>query len=391
MNGFDVDVPLLARVPPMFEDLASSAEECRVYAEEAYAAMDRGQGPWRNMDAGIINQLTFTHNRIRRELQGYFGGVRAFADEQGDKVRDAVELYRTTDRELAETLDQTLFDRPTQDDVRSVVGRLSSLDLDARVLQGPYLPADPASHLRPPPDYRGYEPSWRPPLDTNDELSAGSLARDLIWHGSSFAARFGVGRPLDIVSEVVVPFTGDWAALKACGDALRCLDRATGDLYGNTRWIADWINSVWQGNAADACWLHVRQLERSLNEVTEARNPVLVLYADAYHDVVDEVQRLERIAGGLAEELLDWVASVLLTAVPPLNAVPELNVIGKIWSVINPPDAIFQIGKLVFDLLDTVRLAVQAVWDFNARCELGALVPVNGQLPGVPAPSVGYH
>jgi hypothetical protein len=82
----------------------------------------------RNTDAGIINQLTFTHNRIRRELQEYFGGVRLFADEQGAKVRDAVELYRTTERELAATMDQTLFDQPTQDDVRSEEGRLRSLE-----------------------------------------------------------------------------------------------------------------------------------------------------------------------------------------------------------------------------------------------------------------------
>jgi hypothetical protein len=385
LPGFDVELPLLAKVPPMFEEMADTAERCRVYAEDVYAVMDRGRGPLRNTDAGIINQLMLTHNRIRRELQEYFGGVRLFADEQGAKVRDAVELYRTTERELVETLDQTLFDQPTQHDVRRELGRLRALDLDARVLAGPHLPADPASHLRLPPDYRVYEPTWRPPLDTNDDLSAGSLARDLIWHGSSFAARFGIGRPLDIVSEVIVPFTGDWAALKACGDALRCLDRAVGDMYGNTRWIGDWINSIWQGNAADACWLQVRRLENSLWRVTDSRHTERMLraYSDAYYDVVDEVQRLERIAGGLAEELLDWVVTL------PLGG--PAGLVYQIWSTINPPDAMFQVGKLVLELVDTVRLAVQAVWDFNARCELGALVPVDGQLPATPAPSVGYH
>jgi hypothetical protein len=42
-TGFDVELPLLAKVPPMFEEMADTAERCRVYAEDVYAVMDRGR------------------------------------------------------------------------------------------------------------------------------------------------------------------------------------------------------------------------------------------------------------------------------------------------------------------------------------------------------------
>lgn len=380
MADLKVDLPSLAKVPPMFTDLAGSAEKCRAYGAAPFSAMDSALS---NGRAGIINQLTSTHNRIRHEVDAFFGGVKRFAEDEGENIREAVTLYETLDHDLAATLDQTLFDQPTQDEVKEMGGRSSDLDLDAPVLGGAYLPGDPAAYLRPLTDYRSYEPNWRHPLDTNDELSAASLARDLIWYGSSFAARFGVCRPIDIIEEVVVPFTGDWAGIKACGDALHALDLAVDPLLGNSVWISDWINVVWQGNAADACWLHVRKLEQSLRGVSTPQR-ILKLYGDAYHDVADEVKRLERIASDAALELLDWAITL------PLKAHPVAAGVYTAWTMINPPDSIFQIGRLVYELFDTVKLAVQAVWDFNARCELGALAPVNAPLPAVPEASAGY-
>jgi hypothetical protein len=386
----EVDTALLANVPPMFEDLAEGAEQCRAYAEVPYAEMDMGPGPLRNVGAGIINQLTFTHNRIRAELQEYFSAVHTFTAEQGDKVADAVHIYETTEWEIAVTLDQSLFSQPLQDAVREMGGRSPDLMPDSRIIEGPHLPGDPASELRPLTDYRAehpYVPNFRHPLDATSDLSLGTFVRDVIWHATSLCARFGLCEPLDIVSEIVIPFTGDWAGLKACGDALHNLDGAVDHLYGGTRWVADWINACWQGNAADACWLRTRQLENSL---LGARTPlrVLRLYGDAYHDVVDEVKNLERIAEGLILELLDWGATVVVATIPVVG--PFIAGFNNIWDLVNPPDSLVQKAMLANELRETVLLALQAVFSFNARCALGALVPVNGALPAVPEPSALY-
>src|SRR5690606_21481571 len=66
---------------------------------------------------GIINQLTSTHDRIRKEVAAFFDGVKKFAEDEGENVKEAVTLYETVDRELAATLDQTLFDQSTQYEV----------------------------------------------------------------------------------------------------------------------------------------------------------------------------------------------------------------------------------------------------------------------------------
>jgi hypothetical protein len=85
MYGFDVHLPLLKQVPRMLDDFAGAARKCHIYAEDAYAAMDTGPGPLRNTEAGIINQLTLTHNRIRREVTNYFDAVAVFGIDQSTK------------------------------------------------------------------------------------------------------------------------------------------------------------------------------------------------------------------------------------------------------------------------------------------------------------------
>lgn len=380
--GFDVHLPSLRKVPGMLEDLSADSGKCQRYAGEAFAPTTAGVGR-----TGVINLLAGTHSRVRQDVLDFFHAVDTFGNDQGAKVQEAVELYETTDRELAETLDQTLFDQPTQDDVREMGGRASELNLDAAVLQG-MPPGDPVASLLPLTDYRAdnpYEPDWKIPLKPEyaEDLSAARLVRDVIWHASSFAASLGFGRPYDVVEELVVPFTGDWAALKACGDALENLSRAASGLVGNTVWTADTINAVWHGIAADACWLHVRKLERSLRGAPD----VLERYAAAYHDVVDEIMRLERIAGSTVMELADLAIRIPVSA---SVGGPVGVVVGMLLKAAIPPDGVIQMVQLIFELTDIVKLAIQAVWDFNARCELGMLVGPEGSLPAVPAASVGY-
>jgi hypothetical protein len=305
----------------MLERQADASRRGRDYAEDAYSALDYGPGPLRNATAGIINQLAGTHNNIRGEVIDYLDDVRDFASTQGERVRESVALYETTDLEIAEMLDASLY-QPERRTAVLQLGRSNNL-APVRAMVTSLEPREPATALKPLTDYHEefpFQPEW---------IGTGR-ARDTIWQVTWIAHKLGLmSRPVDIVADLLDPFTGDWAGLKACGDALANLAEAARDLHANVGWIEQRVDAVWLGNAADACWLRIRELQGSL------------LLAGMFF----------------------------------------------------PPASLLRVVELVYTLLDLVQLAIEAVWDFNARCELGML---NGpqsrvSMPEVPGPSAGYH
>jgi hypothetical protein len=334
--------------------------------------MDLGPGPLRNVTAGIINYLAGTHNRVRSEVTDYFDEVREFAADQGDKVQEAVEIYETTDMEIAEMLDASMFLPARRAEVVEL-GRAVDLD-PGREMATSVEPHDPADALKPLTDYRAeipFQPDW----------VGGGIARDTIWQITYIATQLGLmSRPVDVIVDLIVPFTGDWAGMKTCGDALTNLADAASDLHANVGWIELRIDGVWLGNAADACWLKTRVLQQSLFYA----QTVLRGYASAYEDVVTRIYDLEERAAEVLAEALDWAIAALLG---------KATLLGKLASLFAPPTNLVETVRLVFVLLDLVQLGVEAIWDFEARVELGLLhgLQADASMPDVPATSTGYH
>lgn len=155
----------------------------------------------------------------------------------------------------------------------------------------------------------------------------------------------------------------------------------TGALHANAGWIELRIDGSWHGNAADACWVQVRQLQRSL----EPAPFVLERYADAYRDVTDTIRSLEERVEEALMELIDWaVVAVTAAYQGPWPVVAKLLTYG-----FPPKPALIQAVTLVYRIMDLLELAVQAVWDFNARCELGMLT-TDLSMPAVPSPASLY-
>lgn len=367
-----VHLPGLKPVTEMLDRQANAARRCRDYAEDAYSETDYGPGPLRNAQTGVINYLAGTHDRVRGDVREYFDEVHTFASGQAARVQEAVDLYETTDFELAADLDASLYQPARRAEVREL-GRAGNPD-PYRVTAVSLEPREPADALVPWPDYRADYP-FRP-----DWIGTGR-ARDTIWEVTWLAHALGMlPRPIDIVAELLDPFTGDWAGFKACGDALVSLAEASRDLHANVGWIEQRVDAVWQGNAADACWLQVRRLQRSLSQVP----PVLDGYAEVYEETVTTVRELQEQAAAVLAEALDWAVAVLLG---------QAGVAGKVLGWFLPPSGLLEVARLIYHLLDLVQLARQAVWDFEARCQLGMLngPQLESGLPQVPRPSSGYH
>jgi hypothetical protein len=381
-TSFAVYLPSLSEVPGMLDRVAEASRRCEEYAEDGYSAMDHGPGPLRNAEAGLINLISGTHNRIRGEVVGYFGDVRSFGTGQGDKVAESIDLYQRTDEELATTLDQTLWSIEVQAmQAEASELRLSS-ELDIERPEAVKLePEDPVTALVPLTDYRAempFVPEW-----AGDDTLAGR-GRDAIWQVTHVAADMGLlSRPYDVIAELVIPFTGDWAGMKSCGDALDNLTIGTGRLKANTFWTSRRVDAVWFGIVADACFLQVHRLGLSLRDAV----PALEAYAKAYHDVVVKIRDLEHKAGEVLVEVLDW-ALVVVAAVltPPVGVADFFN---KIFDYFVPPTGVLEVVIRVLHLLDILSLATQAMWDFESQVELGMLHGrgVSAPMPTVPEPS----
>lgn len=250
----EVYLPALREVPEMLDRRAEAARRCRNYAEDAYREAETGIGPGRTSGAGIINHLAGTHARIRDEVTTYFAEVRNYATQQGEKVRESVDLYWSTDMEVAATLDQSLWSIEAQESSADARARGRSSGLDpGRPEAMRWEPEEPADALRDLVDYRAdlpFEPEW---------AAAGSPVgkiRDTIWQVTSWATELGIcPRPYDVLTELVIPFTGDWAGMRSCGDALANLSVAAGRLNVNAAWIVRRVDAVWQGVVADAAFV----------------------------------------------------------------------------------------------------------------------------------------
>jgi hypothetical protein len=301
---FAVDLTALAGVPAMLHRLADDAAACREHVGEQYDRLD-GPIPLRdtNGGAGLINRIAGNHSRIRREVLGFFDGVRSSADRRGDAVAEAVASYVSVDQRTAAALDALLA--PTPPD--PAAGRARSLQPQWEQVRATEQ-LHPTQSLRPVADLRAsrpYQPAW------GDVFSPTSLARDAVWHLTGLAARIGLcDHAHDPMDDLVIPFVGDWAGMRACGEALGHLADATRALAANAGWIAIRVEGAWLGNAADACWDRLRRLERPITQAPR----VLAQMSAAYLDVCDKIQSAEELAEFAVTELLDWAAAALLAA-----------------------------------------------------------------------------
>jgi hypothetical protein len=300
---FAIDLTALAEVPGMLRRLAADAQACHAYVAAPYAALDTDPtAVGRNERAGLINRLSGNHARIRTEVLDFFAAARDLAERQAVSVAEAVTGYSTADRQTAAAFDRMLPRTPVDPALRA-----PSLQPQWDQVRIPE-PLRPTERLRPLTDHRPeipYEPSW------NDLLSPTTLARDAVWHLTGLAAKLGLmDGPRDPMDDLVIPFVGDWAGMKGCGEALGHLAEATRALATNAGWIALRVEGAWLGNAADACWDRLYRLEQALARVPR----VLGAASAAYLEVCDEIRDGEEVAEFIITELLDWTAAALLAA-----------------------------------------------------------------------------
>lgn len=333
---FDVDVHRLALVPTMLDRLSHDARRCEAYAA---AAFDFEFGP------GVINAASGRHAEVRALITAYFRKIAERADEISRGVADSVRDYENNDLERAAEWDRLL---PTVD--RPAGSRMPALDLNlpqARVQER----AEPESHLAALTDYRPalpYEPTW------TDLCSPTNISRDVMMGVNWLAVQIGIAdRVHDPLDFLAVPWFGNWAGMKACADAQANLVKACADMRTNCGWIEIRVCAVWQGKAADAAWMRLKEL----NDLLDRGAPVLSHTSAAYAAVVDEVARLEEVAEVVIGEMFDsafCAIAAYLTA--PSLVVPAVLTAARTIKIVDSMRRLGAAGDLVSGLQAAVAV-----------------------------------
>lgn len=346
---FAVDMPALYEVPDMLDRLADDARRCNDYAREAF------EFPW---GPGILNRVHGDHAQAQADVTSFYLAISRRAGQMAHSIRASLVMYQDTDLATAAGLDAQLS-AMTYD---NTAGRYPALRPD--VVQAS-LPErlEPTDRLTPVPDYLPewpYEPEW------SDIVSPGNICRDLVMGANWIAVQVGLADrifdPLDMISNYLV---GNWSGMRACSDALENLRKATADMANNTQWIEIRVNACWQGNAADAAWLQLRDLGKAL----QLADYPLGVCRDAYRDVCEEVKNLEEVCELILMDLIDAAAFVALGF-----ATMETGVGPVVFGALAIADVI-QAMKRMNDLISAMQ-KVEVIVD-----RYGSGVKVSGMLP----------
>jgi hypothetical protein len=354
--SFSVDTAALARLPDLLQRLGDDARASRDYLAR-HSDLKGGEG--------LFNIVLGGHRTAIAHVSAFLDQLIVAAGGQADNVRAAADLYATTDARAAAALDATMPTVP--DSPRWPHDRRSGQAFADR--------AEPQGVLAPPPDYTG-EYSFE--FKYESSFSPASYVRWLIWEVTALAAKFNLcDRPIDIYLEFVIPWLGDWAALRACADVYATLAHATAAMSANVNGGASDSGPAWSGNAADACR---RDLADTGHALAGARARLQELEAE-YVSVSETTLKQAEAVAGLLVVATDMAVMALLALEAAAASAPTIG--GAVAGAAAAGAAVWKLIETISKIADCYKIA-----HYGAKAFAGALEGFSVVDPGDPLPAV---
>jgi hypothetical protein len=354
--SFSVDVAALAGLPPLLNRLGEDARASRAY-EDKNTQLGAGEG--------IFNLVLGGHRTAVAQVDAFFDTLGAVAKQEEGRVLEALDLYRRTDLASAAKVDSA----------RPGIEGVPWMQPDPGGSRGFSDRYEPQTNLTPPPDYSadyGFEMKWY------SYLSPTSYVRNLIWEVTSLATSLGIcDRPIDVFTEWLKPWLGDWAGFRACADVHEHLGDTTVAMGWNVRSGAVDSQFAWTGNAADASRrdLHtidmaVQQAEPKLNELSTEYKSV----AESTFKLADAVAGMLVVAIDLAVMALIELEAAVATSMTVAGAVAfGAAAAATVWKII----------EIAGKILDCIKLAEAGAKAFSAGMEGFCVIDPKGPLPAL--------
>jgi uncharacterized protein YukE len=311
---------------------------------------------------GVIGRLTGGHRDAYQALNDWLGKLaNSTLTSTAQAINDAATYYERTDQASAGKLDGTY---PAADAAgqRKQTGYISADGAPAEF----HDVMKPHGRLQPIKDYRD---EMRGDYDWSDLFSlmtAIGAALEAVSHVATWLEI--LRRPINPWDEIVKPWIGDWAGLRAAADVLNNVRWAISDVGINIHWASQGTQAVWQGNAGDAAAVYLMNLTEQYRvaseEMVKMRDAVISILKSV-GDTAIEAAASACVAGGSASTGIGIPIAILAGAFSACKIYRVVDGIKKIFEII---------GKF-----DTVIKSVEA-----AQTNFGSVHHADVRLPALP-------
>jgi hypothetical protein len=265
-------------------------------------------------EVGMLNACLGVHEEVVAAVSQFLGNAAHLrADYLGHGVAQCVNYYRTADISAATALDASYgsgyadgYPPPPQAD--------QSL--------GPQIFIDHAcsSYAEP----RDYHDENRPIQSKLDWLSPTTDIREAVWQVTKWATDLHLmDHPTDTARELIEPFTGDWAAFRACADVWRTVGVEVGLQYASIERATQQLPRVWTGHAATDCDNALTLVGSDLRDAAGTLGNLAL----AYEETAETIKELTGLLITEYTVLGDTAISALLEQAAPLE---KIAIIGKV-------------------------------------------------------------
>ncbi|OLF15342.1 hypothetical protein BU204_22110 [Actinophytocola xanthii] len=291
--------------PGALRQLAAQVDRARedvVAARTHLAKIQEFQG-----GEGVVGRLTGGHRDVYNALDSWLGELaHPTLSSVAQAVRDSAAYYERTDQTSAQRLDAAY---PAADaaEQRKQTGYIS----------GPGAPAEfqdvqePRGRLSKIKDYReelnGDYDWW----DAFSPMTAIGAALEAVSHVAVWLQ--ALDRPIDPWDEIVKPWVGDWAGLRAAADVLNDVRWALNDVGINIQWASQGCQAVWRGNAGDGAAVYLMRLVTPFEQAHEQLREIVDQYRLASEEMVRMRDAVVNILKGVGDAAIEaagsaWVA-----------------------------------------------------------------------------------
>lgn len=363
--GFRVDESGLQGLADFSGRLGEDAVASRKYFE------DNTDIDWTG--EGLLNLLTGGHQSVQEHVSKYLGSLNdPIAANLHEQLSGSLAYYRRTDDSNAERMDATYQGGDVTAAKHGVQPQNSNAPrfADIYTIEG---------FLKPIKDYNAdypHEPNWK------DIISPSSLLRDAIWKVTGAAASLGIcDRAYDPFEVVLKPLIGDWAGMRACGDAFENLGNALQAMGDNVQHAAEGTVDVWEGNAAS----HAEAYLYNLSKPPRKCQQPLVDLAKEYKEAAKGAYDFSRTIGVLIADIAD--AAIAAAASAGVAALAGSTGVGLPIALIVGAFTLSRIYKVVKAIRDVIDILVRLEGVLNAvNATAGdfGLIESGGALPALP-------
>jgi uncharacterized protein YukE len=325
---------------------------------------------------GVIGKLSGGHRDAYQALHDWLGRL---ADPTLASVRQAIDdaatYYERTDQASAEKLDGSY---PAADATgqRRQTGSINAEGTPAEFQDV----LEPRGRLNEPKDYRDEMRGDYDWWDVFSPMTAIGAALEAVSHVAYWLG--ALPGPVNPWDEIVKPWVGDWAGLRAAADVLNNVGWAVNDVGINIQWGSQGSQVVWQGNAGDGAAVYLMNLVKPF---------------EGAHTEIDKLAERYRVASEEMVKMREAVVNVLKSVGDAaIQAAVAASVAGGSASTgVGLPIAILAgafSGHSIYRVVDGIKQIFEIIGKFDevikgveaAQTNFGSLHHADVKLPTLP-------